>query len=278
MIFAPAPVSRDILEHYGQGLKIDQKVRGDHDCGGPGTLLVSRNQDGLVGYCFRCKGTGFAPIRESLSARLARLSRGRAADAEARAGGASLPRPAVRDPRDWPDHARVWLYKAGLSDTRIKRAGFYYHERMQRVVMPVVYQGKVVYYQARGFDPERPKYINPEVDRSRLAYRVSTPSTHLVLTEDILSAIRVGDAAPDGYGAWSILGTSLTDALANEIADLNVQVIIALDPDGAGRHGASRIRAQLSLLGVNCNVSLMAKDPKEHTRQEIEEWLSFIPD
>jgi hypothetical protein len=38
------------------------------------------------------------------------------------------------NPREWPLYARVWLYRAGLSNDDIRALGAYYVERLDRVV------------------------------------------------------------------------------------------------------------------------------------------------
>lgn len=40
---------------------------------------------------------------------------------------------------------------------------------MERVILPVKVDGKTIYWQGRGFDPARPKAINPTVNREGAA-------------------------------------------------------------------------------------------------------------
>ncbi|RQW44699.1 DNA primase [Novosphingobium sp. LASN5T] len=171
----------------------------------------------------------------------------------------------------WPLEARVWLYKAGFNNDDIQRHGFYFAGRIQRVVLPVLRDWRVIYWQARGFDADRPKYLNPPVDKPIAYFGDSGP---LVLTEDILSAARVGAVA---RGA-AILGTSLGDpAIAEVVREAGGQPVrIWLDPDSAGRKGTAKARKALSLAGLSVSNIRSELDPKFYTRSEIEEFILSV--
>jgi DNA primase len=143
--------------------------------------------------------------------------------------------------------------------------GFYYCDRLERVVMPLHDNGVLVYWQARGFDTKHAKYINPLVSKDKLAAKFGSGPT-LVLTEDILSAYRCSKVTQ----AWSIMGTAITDGVANLIRAQNKPVIIMLDPDPAGIKGNIKARKQLSILGVDCRIVVPNKDPKLLPRKELE--------
>lgn len=176
----------------------------------------------------------------------------------------ALPEPRQPNPQLWPAHARVWLYKAGLSNDDIEALGFYYCDRLQRVVMPVYHDGTLLYWQARGFNKDRAKYINPIVPKDTLVARFGKGDT-LVLTEDILSAHKVGKVAE----AWALMGTALTDGVANLIAARGKPVLIMLDPDKAGIKARGKIYKQLGALGVDVRIARLLKDPKLLTKEEL---------
>lgn len=181
----------------------------------------------------------------------------------------TLPEPRQPDPQQWPAHARVWLYKAGLSNDDIETLGFYYCARTERVVMPLYQHGKLVYWQARGFKKEHAKYINPIVSRDSLVSNHGSGPT-LVLTEDILSAHKVGKVTQ----AWAIMGTSISDGVAALIASQNKPVLIMLDPDAAGVRARGKLYKQLSSIGVQCRVLRPNKDPKLLTIEEIRQCVN----
>ena len=251
-----------------QELALGQRRRTDHDCGGGRTLLVEHKDTGYSAWCHRCSDKGWYPHPQpSLAERIARLNAVRAAESTAQACSAP-PVPTEFNPSLWPLPARVWLYKAGFSNDTIQEHGFYYSEKLDRVVLPVVNEaGAVVYWQARGFDPARPKYLNPQIDRP-LAYYGTGP---LVLCEDILSAARVGEVAR----GVACLGTSLPDraiaAVARESAGR--AVCLWLDNDKAGRGGLARIGSDLRLAGVDVLPIRSPLDPKLYPRSIIQEFI-----
>lgn len=175
------------------------------------------------------------------------------------------------NPQAWPLRARVWLYKAGFSNDDIEGLGFYYNQRMDRVVMPVRRDGEVVYWQARGFDKERAKYMNPNVDRSNLVARFGTGPV-LVLTEDVLSAFRVSRVTE----AWALMGTSVPDGVLATLSAESRPVALMLDPDAAGMRARSKLRRQLGAAGVAVHILTPRRDPKLLSTEEIQSCLSRI--
>lgn len=214
------------------------------------------------------------PPHMSLAEKLARAKALRERDKEYR-DTVVLPAPRVWEPEDWPLLARVWLYKAGLSDQDIQERGIYWHEPTQRVVLPVLNEEKdeVVYWQARGFEEHAPKYINPRVDRARIVYYSGGDAGlggTVVLTEDILSAIKVGKVTP----AWSLLGTDLKDEVLAQILQRELSVIVWLDNDSGpvnpGQDAARAIAHRLQVFGVPYANIVSRADPKLLSLGEIE--------
>lgn len=248
-------------------LKPGQKARVEH-CGMGSPMYVSNGRQGYSAYCFRCGGKGFVPHQLSLAERIELFAAAGSADEQAKADP-RLPEPRLIDPQQWPDEARVWLYKGGFSNDDILNLGFYYHEKMQRVVMPVYQNGSVVYWQARGFIKDLAKYLNPSVDRSKLVAKYGRPGPAVVLTEDILSAYKVGKVCE----AWALMGTTLHDAVLADLIRLGKPVLVMLDPDAGGDKGWAGIVKRLQAVGLPCHDVRMAKDPKRHSVQEIRDHL-----
>jgi len=226
------------------------KSRVQHDCGSGKVLLVENKTEGYAAWCHRCSDKGFWPHpAPTLAERLERLSRASQVEAAATTTLA-LPQPMNLDPSTWPLEARVWLYKAGLSNDKIKELGFYYWGAAHRVVMPVYDDQGLVYWQARGFERGRPKYINPPVDRSTVApsYGTEAGLRCLVLTEDILSAVRVGEVAP----AMPLMGTRVSLRVLLLAQQSLSRIVVWLDPDDAGRSGASKTVRALRNLRAGC--------------------------
>jgi DNA primase len=165
----------------------------------------------------------------------------------------------------WPKEARVWLYKAGISNARIRELGWFYHNDSERVVL-VVYDenNNEIYWQARSFDPERPKYINPQGTKAIFKHG---SASRICITEDILSAVRVGESGiAEG---WCIMGTSLTEKALLAILRAAKDVDIWLDPDAAGIKGARKFLPKLLSAGLTVRVLKSDRDPKLHSREEI---------
>lgn len=256
-----------------QDLQPGRRKRVDHDCGSGRTLLLSRDQDGLKAYCFRCNEHGRHRVEESLADKAARLERLRVGDAHLHRGVAhgavNLPLPAVHGVPEWPEKVRLWLYKAGLGAPEIARLGAYYHPPSDRVVLPVLdASGRPVFWQARALDGRQPKYMAPAVDKSAVFPRWGSADTP-TLCEDILSAFKVGLVAE----GWAILGTRIPAVMLSELLRRGSGCSVWLDPDPAGQRGAHKIIKQLSAFGIPCRNIVSDKDPKLLFRSEIKEHL-----
>lgn len=249
-----------------KALDIGRSKRVDHDCGSGRTLKVDHKEHGWGAWCWRCNDDGWVPHpEESLAQRLARLTAVRAVEQEA-SRSVALPTPIEPDAAQWPTEARLWLYKIGMSNDDIAQAGYYYNSRLARVVLPVRREQEVVYWQARTLTPKdgRPKYLNPLVDKSSFFARYGE-GKEVVITEDILSAWKVGRVT----AAWSLLGTSLSQAQCLSLMRHGLPVYIWLDPDAAGIRAASKIFKQLNAYGVDARVIRSDTDPKLLTREDI---------
>lgn len=225
-------------------------------------MIVDHKPNGWSAWCHRCSDSGFVPHPQpSMAERLAALKERKTVEAVA-AADPRPPMPANFDPATWPLAARVWLYKAGIGNEAIQRLGFYWHERMKRVVMPVFEAGKLVYWQARGFDRDMPKYINPPIDKP-VFKRGSGPV--IVLLEDMLSTVRVGEVTE----ARCAMGTSLTDAAIADILATGLPVKVWLDPDAAGVKGRRKYVPKLRAYGIDAMAIRSDKDPKYYSKEEI---------
>ncbi|MGA4005336.1 hypothetical protein ACI2US_03080 [Ralstonia nicotianae] len=256
-----------------------RSARIQHGCGPGKVLSIRHDADCWRAYCFRCDlpGVVHKPV-ESLSERIARRAKEKEVD-DALQQSVTLPSPVNFDVETWPSEARVWLYKAALDRTDIAKLGVYLHEPSRRVVVPVFDQGSLVYWQARSVDGRQPKYINPQVNRQRLVAKFGRGDP-LVLTEDVLSAYRVGWHTE----AWSLMGTKLTDYIATAILKRGGRVLVWLDPDWqypAGKRpgviAAKKITNQLRSMGVQVERIVSRADPKLLSRREINATLQDHP-
>lgn len=118
--------------------------------------------------------------------------------------------------------------------------------RMGGAVLPVIAGGEVVYAQVRVPHPrpDRPRYLNPSADLApnpRLA-RFRPPKVEhpeVLITEGSIDAL---SAASAGYRAVAVLSAGYPDrTVAHALSRLPHPLVIAFDPDDAGRHGADRL-------------------------------------
>ena len=175
-----------------------------------------------------------------------------------------------------PEHGLIWFLKYGVSAEVARHYGFGWSEKMARVVMPVYDEtGNLCTTQSRAVYPDQvPKYMNKKNgDMTCVAFYsddellLDAPVQEgLVITEDILSAVRVGRLMP----ALSTLGTHLSDKLAvRALKSVYGPVYIWYDGDEAGVKGARKARRTLELQGKQAIVIKTEKDPKEYSNDEI---------
>lgn len=252
-------------------LNLGEKSRINHNCGGGGTLTIERQPEGYSAWCFRCNDKGWSkadsvPIADRLNALLAK----RVIDVETKLTVA-LPEPRVSW-QGWPDKARLWFLKAGLSGHDSGVLGAYYHPPTERVVLPVLAgsdrTSEVVFWQARSLDGRQPKYLAPPVDKAKVLPKFGLCNT-ITLTEDLLSAYKVGSV---GEG-WCLMGTTLSLFCLNSIIVSGKNVNVWLDPDSAGIKASAKILKQLRAVGVKARIIVSNKDPKLLHRENIKELL-----
>jgi len=242
-------------------------------CGTDNKFAVFHDKDAYRGWCFKCH-YGDTEHRQPLT--FAERQAIRKANLDFETGAVQLPDLAD----DIPAHGLLWFLKAGISTHTAKVYGIGYSEKMDRVVVPVYTDGELLAVQARALNKGQvPKYLNsksPAGDalfQSRSSQRLPDLSQYtdvLVLTEDALSAIRVGRV----IDAWALLGTSIsTGQVARIIRHGYNTVVVWLDNDAAGRSGRIKVVSKLMAAGLNVRWISAEHDPKEYTNKEIKEYV-----
>ena len=248
-------------------LPFGHKKRIRHDCSESRDLLVSHGENGYSAYCFRCGNVGF----EGFGYRnLAELERIKQLNDTVEVHTRELPEDFTLH---IPDVHTTWLSSAGISAVRAQRLGIGWSDKLQRVVLPI-YDGfgKILYWQARAVrEGHKPKYSNPAVSKSDLLYWQSPNESKdlVVVTEDILSAIRIGKHVC----AASILGTKTSDSQASQLSAFK-EVVYWLDPDDAGYEGARVGCRKLGLVTRTREIRSEA-DPKNLSDGRIRELLGL---
>lgn len=269
---------------FGQHRKIqccasDQSMRIEHDA------------RGYRSFCFRCKTTQFE-AHGVLS--LAELKQ-RAVEVQSIVNTKEISLPSDMTD-EMPGYAAAWLLRAGIPLSIASRYGIRYSPKLDRVVLPVYRNGALAAYTMRSVS-EKPKYIERQVDEAVVFVSDRTTilepeqagsyGLDLVVTEDVLSAIRVGRIVPSVALLGTAVGTPKVGALvqaatvqdAGAVAieageETKLRIGVWLDADKAGRTAARRLARRLELLGHTALRIKTEKDPKRYSNREIRSILN----
>lgn len=249
-------------------------------CRADRSQVISHTEHGYSSYCFRCGGDSRKFKAHGVRSLSELINHRKELDAYiAERGTITLPNDFTRD---IPQVGLLWFLKYGVSSDVARHYGFGWSESMGRVVIPVYDEvGRLCTTQSRAVYPgQKPKYMNKKSgDMTAVAFHsddallLGDPIQEgIVITEDILSAVRVGRLMP----ALSTLGTHLSDKLAVRVLKaLTGRVFIWYDGDEAGVRGARKAYKTLKLQGANPIIIKTEKDPKEYNNDEIREIIKF---
>lgn len=154
--------------------------------------------------------------------------------------------------------------------------------RMGGAVLPVIADGQVIYAQVRVPQPraDRPRYLNPTADLApnpRLARFRPAEAEHpdVIVTEGAIDAL---SATTAGYRAVAVLSAGYPDrSVAHALSRLPHPLVIAFDPDDAGREGASRLARLLDAeLRSSAILDLGRGDLNDALRQ-AQDWRRDLP-
>ena len=250
---------KDTIKHMvtGQNWKVPHK-----GCSDSKALSITMEVDGYLFHCFKCQENGFLRHEDSSFRDRKQREAERTAYYEAK----------NREGFDLPGDASVridqaglaWLGKGGWSHDLIFKHGALWSDRLQRVL----FRSQPIGYVARAVHADQvPKYLSKSPKRVS-TYWVSEPITDRVcLTEDILSAGRVGTL----YPAMAGLGT---DGWNWDIICKCKQVLIWTHNDAGGEHGRQVIHKTLDWMPDIQTLDIRSnKDPKAYTTRAIEHYL-----
>lgn len=141
---------------------------------------------------------------------------------------------------------------------------------MGRVVIPIYDGDNLTGVQCRAvFEGQVPKYMNRKGNSKGAFWAHTALYDTVVITEDILSAIKVGRLC----GACSTLGTVLHDSIIAEHL-LDKRVLVWYDGDEAGRKGSAKAMKALAMMGVTCVEIQTEDDPKEYNLNEMRDIIN----
>jgi hypothetical protein len=257
--------------------------------------LVSFNGKGWHLYDFREHQSEVYEPELSLAEKLAVLKAQREAELDATVTAGLPTKGAMSHPKDWPLDARVWFYKAGISNEEIAHLGAFWSPPMGRVVLPyrTVFgqEAWIARHASWKGKHDGSKYLFPAgVKRGggALFYDSVDPRgfTGLVITEDALSAYRVsrdtdmaaiaaqGTSLDRDAVVWIATSSQLTAAYGGK----SIPVFVWLDndkdkPANYGQIAARKLVEQFGNLGVDVRNIVSERDPKLHEPHEIREAL-----
>ena len=258
-------------------------------CSKDQSMRIEYDAKGWRGYCFRCKQTKFEAAGVFSLAELKQRSSDLLAVVNSKE--ISLPLDLTAE---MPGYAAAWLLRAGIPLAIADKYGIKYSPKIDRVVLPVYRNGALAAYTMRS-TKEKPKYIERQVDEAVVF--VSEPTTilepeqssdyglDLVVTEDVLSSIRVGRIVPSRALLGTSVGIPKIDSLVRGVVrqgavaeqvdqDHGLRIGIWLDSDKAGRAAARRLESRLELLGHSVLRIRTDKDPKRYSNREIRSILN----
>lgn len=176
-----------------------------------------------------------------------------------------------------PMPALAWLWKYDLDQYEIDTMRCCYSPSMNRLILPVYKDDKLVYWQGRNLgvvDKKNPKYINSRKKKGEDCYYTQVKrgayNQTICIVEDIVSAVKVGRVTD----SIALLGSYIPMNLIRYIVASPYtkgydQILIWLDYDKQKEsiQFSKRLR---ELTGKDIRCIITEKDPKELSTEEIE--------
>lgn len=168
-----------------------------------------------------------------------------------------------------PTPALDWLRSYSITEKEIHQADIWYETSKDYLVFPIYDGSKLICYNARYFGSRigHPKYITWGNKNGFFKLFPQPQSNIYVLCEDFVSAIKIGRQ----YNCIPLLGCLIPHKLILSLIPSRPTLRIWLDPD---MHSAAINQTQRCLqYHQDCATIVSTKDPKEHTDQEIRDYI-----
>ncbi len=229
-------------------------------CGNSPSALISNNRKGIRYHCFRC--TDYNTFEPHGERSVSEILRARNEIQELKKSRDIPDRCIPLNSPDVPLAAHVWVLRGGLTpEDAYNLYGMKYDPFLRRVIIPLR-KG----FLSRALYDERPKYIKSSLTETYELYR---DNSAVVVTEDILSAIKVHKA---GYNSIAILGTAVSITMAHNIAQYK-EAVIWTDDDKAGKDAYVKLKKRLALYPIKVRRILTTDDPKRINLETIKQLM-----
>jgi len=168
-----------------------------------------------------------------------------------------------------PPAALRWLDKYGVTEQERIVNRIVYDLDKDLLVLPIYDGERLVVVNCRYFgnNPEYPKYITKGWKSGHFKLFPHPSSRVYVLTEDYISALKVGRIA----NAIPLLGAHVNNALTLSLCGKCDFLRIWLDRDKARE--SIRFSRQAGQWHKNCATIITEEDPKDYTTEEIREFI-----
>ncbi len=163
---------------------------------------------------------------------------------------------------DIPLKAKQWLLKYGITNQEIEQNNIAYNANSDILVLLHTQN----YWQGRCFGNQSQKYLSKGLKPLTIYGNGDT----IVCVEDILSAIKIARLSPT-YCATPLLGSSMPLETTQSLSEQFSNIIVWLDRDKA--KDAIKMARNLKQRGINSEVVISPKDPKEYDKGELLTWL-----
>jgi ribosomal protein L37AE/L43A len=238
-----------------------------------------RTAKGILWFCHNCGERGFSPTDKTSPKETVRnvTQSFQFGDVSAEQFVKEIRLPSDYNQSIIPIEGRLWLDKYFITNEEISQYGIGYSERYKRLILPIFEGEKLVYWQGRNLKPpytkENPKYLNIRQSGAKNIFFGINPKlclqpNHLVVVEDILSAIRVGRT----HNCLSLLGSYFPPTLIEEFKPYDI-IMIYLDND-KWKDAVKAASHFHTITGKQFIIKQHLKDPKELLPDELSIFLS----
>lgn len=173
-----------------------------------------------------------------------------------------------------------WLYKYYIFDNLIRKYGICYifpdelHE--EALLFGVYKENELKFWQKRYFPSKR---FVTKGDKNTLFTRIDKTQNTIILVEDFISAIRIAEIT----NVLCLFGVHINDHMSKYLFNLNMNILVWLDPDEAGQTASielcrklnnyMQIRSKYRAFAIRelrtVEVMTTDKQPKDYCNEEL---------